>query len=202
MHAGLEIHNECLRKCIAENHGYEVKTVGDSFVVAFRNVPDAAAFMLRAQHALLEQPWSNELLPLPNCEPLSAASEDKEFPKANSGEISTERRSSTEDVVANILKSRTGGAHSISEPPWLWRGLRVRMGCHVGEVDREYVPITGRVDYFGPPVNMAARVESLAHGGEILVSEACYEALRNIYPESMTCLGVFMFKSITPLFII
>ena len=71
---------------------------------------------------------------------------------------------------------------------------RIVLHSHVGEVDREYVPITGRVDYFGPPVNMAARVESMAHGGEILLSEACYEALRNFYPESMTCLGVFMFK--------
>ena len=154
MHIGLEIHNACLRKCIADNHGYEVKTVGDSFVVAFHNVVDAAAFMLRAQYALLQQPWSEALLKLPNCE---------------------------EQFIDKTVYDK--GA-------LLWRGLRVRMGCHVGEVDREYVDITGRVDYFGPPVNMAARVESMAHGGEILISEACYELLRNVYPESMSCVGI------------
>jgi len=30
----------------------------------------------------------------------------------------------------------------------------------------------------------------MAHGGEILISEACYELLRNVYPESMSCVGI------------
>jgi len=158
MHTALEIHNACLRKCIAENHGYEVKTVGDSFVVSFHNVPDAAAFMLASQYSLLQQPWSADLLKMPNC--------DEKFVDLPNGKPNTDFP--------------------------LWKGIRVRMGCHAGEVDREYVPITGRVDYFGPPVNMAARVESLAHGGEILVSEACYEFLREIYPESLKSVGRFL----------
>ena len=155
MHTALEIHNECLRKCIAENHGYEVKTVGDSFVVSFHNVADAAAFMLASQYSLLQQPWSAALLGLPTCE----------------------------EKFAEKGKEKSNTAFP------LWRGIRVRMGCHVGEVDREYVPITGRVDYFGPPVNMAARVESMAHGGEILLSEACFEVLRDVYPECLCSVG-------------
>lgn len=39
---------------------------------------------------------------------------------------------------------------------------------------------TKRVDYFGPTVNRAARVESLAKGGQILISSAAYEAISSI----------------------
>ena len=172
MHAGLEVHNACLRKCIAENRGYEVKTVGDSFVVAFHNVPDAAAFMLSAQHALLQQSWSEALLKLPNCES-TLFNQDILY------------RQSSKSVIASspIEKAET--------PSWLWRGLRVRMGCHVGAVDREYCEVTGRVDYFGPAVNMAARIESLAHGGEILVSELCCAAnLRESHGSYLRSLGM------------
>jgi len=200
MHAGLEIHNACLRKCIADNHGYEVKTVGDSFVVAFHNVVDAAAFMLSAQHALLQQPWSEALLRLPNCQPTTVDTDQRRLPNFSKGEaIPGQRGGSKEQLVADpenphcAINIGTQPCDVTNSTPWLWAGLRVRMGCHVGIVDREYVEITGRVDYFGPPVNMAARVESMAHGGEILVSEACFEVLRDTYPESLTCLGSFFF---------
>lgn len=42
--------------------------------------------------------------------------------------------------------------------------LRVRIGVHTGEVD----PADG--DYYGVPVNQAARLRSLAHGGQTLLS--------------------------------
>lgn len=47
-----------------------------------------------------------------------------------------------------------------------WPGptLRVRMGLHVGEVQ------TRDGDYFGPAVNLAARVCDAGHGGQILVT--------------------------------
>ncbi len=39
-----------------------------------------------------------------------------------------------------------------------------------GFVDREYDINSHLIDYFGPTVNCAARVESLAYGGQVLVS--------------------------------
>jgi predicted ATPase len=45
-------------------------------------------------------------------------------------------------------------------------GLRVRMGAHTGEAEER------DGDYFGPPVNRAARLMSAAHGGQVVVSEA------------------------------
>jgi len=52
----------------------------------------------------------------------------------------------------------------------VWRGLRVRMGIHFGGPLCERDPLTGRMDYFGPVVNRAARVSSKGHGGEIVYS--------------------------------
>ena len=48
--------------------------------------------------------------------------------------------------------------------------LKVRIGIHTGE---PYFRIdNGKPNYFGPPVNRAARVEAAAHGEQILVTEA------------------------------
>ena len=47
----------------------------------------------------------------------------------------------------------------------LYRGLRVRVGIHYGEPTCKIDPITGRMDYFGPVVNRAARVAASANGG-------------------------------------
>ncbi|MHB2019436.1 MAG: tetratricopeptide repeat protein [Candidatus Xenobia bacterium] len=49
--------------------------------------------------------------------------------------------------------------------------LLVRIGMHAGEPIVAVDP-RGLPDYFGPPVNRAARVSAAAHGGQILLSEA------------------------------
>lgn len=58
-----------------------------------------------------------------------------------------------------------------------WRGLRVRMGVHLGAPDAHPDPLTGRMDYFGPAVNRASRVVDAAHGGQILVSGTVWERI-------------------------
>ena len=50
-------------------------------------------------------------------------------------------------------------------------GIQVRIGVHTGQV------VARDGDYFGRNVAMAARVANLAHGGEILASDAVREAL-------------------------
>jgi predicted ATPase/class 3 adenylate cyclase len=56
--------------------------------------------------------------------------------------------------------------------PWpLPEPLRVRMGIHSGPAELR------DGDYYGTPVNRAARVMSAAHGGQILVSHATMELL-------------------------
>jgi predicted ATPase/class 3 adenylate cyclase len=49
--------------------------------------------------------------------------------------------------------------------------LRVRMGIHVGEAQER------AGDFYGPPVNRAARIMAAAHGGQILLSGLAAERL-------------------------
>ncbi|HLM42641.1 MAG TPA: adenylate/guanylate cyclase domain-containing protein, partial [Myxococcaceae bacterium] len=116
MRAALELHDRILRTRLFEHSGYEVKTQGDSFMVAFTTVRDAVNWCLEVQAELLRAPWPEELL--------------------------AERE-------AAEVRGSWGVVH---------RGLRVRMGVHVGEPECRIDARTGRADYFGRMVNVAARV--------------------------------------------
>jgi predicted ATPase/class 3 adenylate cyclase len=52
--------------------------------------------------------------------------------------------------------------------------IRVRMGVHTGEAQER------DGDYFGPPVNRAARIMAAGHGGQVLVSAATAELVTDI----------------------
>jgi len=130
MRDALAVHNNVLRRTIAEVGGYEVKTEGDAFMVAFRSAADGVRWCLAAQIALLDADWPDAIFDRP------------------------------EAAIAR-------GGETV-----LFRGLRVRMGVHVGEPDCRPDPVTGRMDYFGPVVNRAARVSAAGHGGQVLASRA------------------------------
>ncbi len=54
----------------------------------------------------------------------------------------------------------------LSDTEWLVPGgVNVRLGLHAGEAQRR------DQNWFGPPLNEAARIMSVAHGGQILVSD-------------------------------
>ena len=50
--------------------------------------------------------------------------------------------------------------------------FRVRCGLHLGVVERR------DNDYFGGPVNRAARIMNAAHGGQVLLSQAVVDCVR------------------------
>lgn len=62
----------------------------------------------------------------------------------------------------------------------LFRGLRVRMGIHIGEPRVGKDPTTRRMDYYGSPVNFAASITAMAHGGQIVISEAVRAKLASL----------------------
>jgi predicted ATPase/class 3 adenylate cyclase len=132
----LNMHQEIFRRGIAKFSGYEVKTEGDAFMVAFSQPAKAAEFCMDIQHQLDRAPWPHRLI--------------------------------GDTVYQNL-------SHCSSPI----RGLRVRMGIHTGPVSSHRDPTTGRMDYFGPSVNRAARVSDAAHGGQILLSRATWGLVKH-----------------------
>jgi predicted ATPase/class 3 adenylate cyclase len=59
-------------------------------------------------------------------------------------------------------------------------GLKVRSGLHVGVVERR------DGDYFGNPINRASRIMNAAHGGQMLVSQAVVDLVRDRLPGEVT----------------
>ncbi len=57
-----------------------------------------------------------------------------------------------------------------------FRGLRVRIGIHLGPAEPAVNPVTHRVDWFGPTVNTAARIGDAGHGGQVVISGPAWAA--------------------------
>ena len=62
MCAALKIHNAVLREVMQVFGGYEVKTIGDAFMVAFATTADGVHFGLKVQERLREANWPASLL--------------------------------------------------------------------------------------------------------------------------------------------
>lgn len=62
MSTALRMHNDMLRKQLSRFAGYEVKTEGDSFMIAFSSALDAVRFCLETQKSLLLAEWPEKLL--------------------------------------------------------------------------------------------------------------------------------------------
>ncbi|HJQ29960.1 MAG TPA: adenylate/guanylate cyclase domain-containing protein, partial [Rubrobacter sp.] len=59
-------------------------------------------------------------------------------------------------------------------------GVRVRIALHTGVAEER------DGDYFGPPVNRVARLLHAAHGGQVLLSAATHEMVRDQLPEEVS----------------
>ncbi|KAK7552549.1 hypothetical protein BKA81DRAFT_378120 [Phyllosticta paracitricarpa] len=129
MRSAIKMHNEVMRRHLRIIGGYEVKTEGDAFMVAFPTVTSALLWCFTIQSQLLDVQWPQE-----------------------------------------ILNSVNGQEVTDSEGNVIFRGLSVRMGIHWGTPVCEVDPVTKRMDYFGPMVNRASRISSVADGGQITVS--------------------------------
>jgi adenylate cyclase len=71
---------------------------------------------------------------------------------------------------SEILTSILGQEVYDADSQLIFKGLSVRMGMHWGRPVCENDPVTKRMDYFGPMVNRASRISSVADGGQITVS--------------------------------
>ena len=155
----LDLHHQVIRACIANCCGYEVKTEGDAFMVAFSEAESAVQFALKAQIELKEADWPSMFID--DSLPIEAArsSDDEHF-----------------------------------------RGLRVRMGIHIGKPTSTLDPTTGRMDYLGRMVNKTGRLMRAAHGGQVLISSRAWNrakgAIRDDYVE-VSDLGMHALRGIS-----
>ena len=67
MRLAMKIHNQVLRDAIEEHEGYEVKTIGDAYMVAFDSVLPAARFGLSVQENLMKATWPESIKGCPHC---------------------------------------------------------------------------------------------------------------------------------------
>jgi predicted ATPase/class 3 adenylate cyclase len=91
------------------------------------------------------------------------------------------------------LEAVLAAQHALDAETWpTHRPIRVRMGLHTGACEER------DNDYFGPVVNRAARLEAVAHGGQVLFSGATAELLSESLPEGVTLrdLGLHRLKDL------
>ena len=151
----VEAHHRIIRHQIRKHRGYEIKTIGDSFMVAFTESSDALHFSAEVQTKLFSWPGNENL-----------------------------------DEEINALYAESCQQSS------LWNGLRVRIGMNTGLGRIIKDPTTRRYDYYGDIVNIAARIESAAHGGQILATDTTLRQAENINSLKVTLLGSYRLRGV------
>jgi class 3 adenylate cyclase len=137
METALFLHNIQIQNILREKNinGFEVKTIGDSFMCAFNSPTDAVNFALEVQLKFLLLPWPKKLLDSEDCK--------------------------TVDGIDGVI----------------FKGLRIKIGIFSGECLVNIDSVTQREDYFGPTVNIAARMVSKARGGMILITSDIWDSV-------------------------
>ncbi|CCD21306.1 receptor-type adenylate cyclase GRESAG 4, putative [Trypanosoma vivax Y486] len=146
-------HHRLIRALIAQHGCYEVKTIGDSFMIACRSASAAVQLVYDMQHKFLEHNWGTTAF-------------DESYREFEEAKV-------IEDADATPRTARL----EPSVYKQLWNGLRVRAGVHTGLCDIRYDEVTKGYDYYGSTSNTAARTESVAHGGQVLLTRATYMAM-------------------------
>jgi predicted ATPase/class 3 adenylate cyclase len=96
------------------------------------------------------------------------------------------------DRPANAVRAALAAQLALQDEQWPGAPLRVRMGIHTGEVRSR------AGDIFGPDVNLAARIENAAHGGQILISASTEPLVRRALPPlaTVTDLGHWVLRNV------
>eukprot|EP00668_Euglena_longa_P047599 GGOE01063479.1.p1 GENE.GGOE01063479.1~~GGOE01063479.1.p1 ORF type:complete len:872 (-),score=271.54 GGOE01063479.1:252-2663(-) len=165
----VQAHHELIRELIQEHRLYEVKTVGDSFMVTTTSPQAALSFALDIQTTFFDYNWNWDGADAMYKETTLA------FLKVDSGPIPS------------------------AEYSKMWNGLRVRVGIHYGMGEVTYDEVSKGYDYYGTVVNTAARIEAVAHGGQVVVSQNLMDALPGPLDPNLglaTPLGMFPLRGV------
>ena len=83
-------------------------------------------------------------------------------------------------VAPDAVAAATDALQALSFETWEAIGpLRIRIGIHTGTADER------DGDYFGPALNQASRLMGAAHGGQVLLSQASANAVRDSLQEGL-----------------
>ncbi|CCD13853.1 unnamed protein product [Trypanosoma congolense IL3000] len=154
-------HHRMIRSLITRYGCYEVKTVGDSFMIACESAFAAVQLARDMQQMFLHHGWGVDTF---DCS-------YREFEECNAGEV--------EGYVPPTARLDPDVYRQ------LWNGLRVRVGIHTGLCDIRHDEVTKGYDYYGQTPNMAARTESVANGGQVLLTRAAYLSLSTMEREHL-----------------
>ncbi|RNE99337.1 receptor-type adenylate cyclase [Trypanosoma rangeli] len=138
-------HHQLIRELIAKYRCYEVKTIGDSFMIACKSAFAAVQLVRELQRVFLRHAWGTSVL--------DDAYRKFEESRAEEGAEAEGHVPPTARLDAAVYRQH-------------WNGLRVRVGVHTGLCDIRRDEVTERYDYYGGAVNMAARTESMGGGGQ------------------------------------
>lgn len=106
MSKALEIHHNVIRECIDKYRAYEVKTIGDAFMIATDSADKACLLANDIQTNLLKADWPLELATHPS------------------------------SCVSYFMKGKRRD-NSGSPPKPMFKGLRIRIGIHIGNYSPE-----------------------------------------------------------------
>ena len=183
MGTAVEIHHAIIRKHIEEYGAYEVKTIGDCFMIACNSLGDATMMCLSIQTSLGEckdfPPRLQYRQPEFDVKSKSIASSVRLFDTADDGFMESLGSAPT---TASPQYSRQSSAVGQSEVNMrngeFHYPLRVRIGLHwCQEINPRMDAVHGRYDYYGHDVNVCARVEAQAQGGQIMVTAETMDAI-------------------------
>ncbi|MBI5288484.1 MAG: hypothetical protein HY873_05885 [Chloroflexi bacterium] len=167
----LRHHNALIREQLRAHGGYEVKTMGDGFMVAFQSAKKALDCAIAIQRAFA--PQVDVAQPSPAVQPPAAYPVGAQPPAPSTNNNPAATPTTAEPPPA--VQPNPDDPSSIVHPPSSIH-VRVRIGLHAGEA------IKDGDDFYGKNVIMASRVAGKAAGGEILVSSL----LRQLVESSVT----------------
>lgn len=170
MKQAVALHHSLIRSLIVKYKCYEVKTIGDAFMIACQDPFSAVQLARDVQVNFLKADWGGPAIDEAYAKLLGTAAASDAI-----GEGDAKQRQGS---AASARPLSAGVPRSGKEAEAvIWSGLRIRIGVHTGIADIRYDEITKGYDYYGSTSNTAARTEGLGAGGQVLLTEFTYAAL-------------------------
>jgi predicted ATPase/class 3 adenylate cyclase len=88
------------------------------------------------------------------------------------------------ETATDAVQAAIHSQQALQKDTWDEATIKVRMGLHTGEAELR------DGDYFGQTLNLAARIMSVGHGGQILLSETTYQVAKEHLPGNVSALDL------------